>query len=67
MFDINQIIKDQSKVLSFNFITLSSFYNLKINMDLNKPLLEIKLLEGIVVNRPSKKIKSPYLADVQLT
>ena len=32
-----------------------------------KPLLEIKLLEGIVVNRPSKKIKSPYLADVHLT
>lgn len=31
---------------------------------LKKPLFELQLFEGIVINRPSKKIKSPYLADV---
>lgn len=31
---------------------------------LRKPIFELELFEGIVINRPSKKIKSPYLADV---
>lgn len=31
---------------------------------LKKPIFELKLYEGIIINRPSKKIKSPYLADV---
>lgn len=35
-------------------------------MHLSKPILNIELYEGTVINRPSKKIKSPYLADVLL-
>lgn len=31
---------------------------------LKKPIITFELFEGIVINRPSKKIKSPYLADV---
>lgn len=32
--------------------------------DLLKPIISLELYEGIIINRPSKKIKSPYLADV---
>lgn len=39
-----------------------------MNMDyinnLKKPLFSLELFEGTIINRPSKKIKSPYLADV---
>jgi len=31
---------------------------------IQKPIISFELFEGIVINRPSKKIKSPYLADV---
>ncbi len=29
-------------------------------------LLKLDLYEGIVINWPSKKIRSPYLADVEI-
>ena len=39
---------------------------MNIIKQLRKPIFEIELFEGIVINRPSKKIKSPYLADVEI-
>ena len=35
-------------------------------MEEKKVLLTVEWFEGYVVNRPSKKIKSPYLADVKV-